>query len=28
VHIRVSNRFQVAFGPGHEQTEVTVEVPK
>jgi hypothetical protein len=28
VHIRVNNRFQVAFGPGHEQTEVTVEVPK
>jgi hypothetical protein len=28
VHVRVNNRFQVAFGPGHELTDVTVEVPK
>jgi hypothetical protein len=28
VVIKVNNRFQVAFGPGHEMTEVTVTVPK
>jgi hypothetical protein len=28
VQIRVVNRFQVAFGPGQEVTDVTVEVPK
>jgi hypothetical protein len=28
VVVRVVNRFQVAFGPGQEVTDVTVEVPK
>jgi hypothetical protein len=28
VQIRVVNRFQVAFGPGQEVTDVTVAVPK
>jgi hypothetical protein len=28
VQIRVVNRFQVAFGPGQEVTDLTVEVPK
>lgn len=28
VKVRVVNRFQVAFGPGQEVTDVTVEVPK
>ena len=28
VKVRVTNRFQVAFGPGHEQTELTVQVPE
>ena len=28
VQVRVVNRFQVAFGPGQEVTDVTVEVPK
>ena len=28
VTVRVTNRFQVAFGPGQEITDVTVPVPK
>jgi hypothetical protein len=28
VRVRVVNRFQVAFGPGQEITDLTVEVPK
>jgi hypothetical protein len=28
VYVRIINRFQVAFGPGQEVTDVTVEVPK
>ncbi|HKB03016.1 MAG TPA: hypothetical protein VKD90_12400 [Gemmataceae bacterium] len=28
VQVRVVNRFQVAFGPGQEVTDLTVEVPK
>jgi hypothetical protein len=28
VTIEVDNRYQVAFGPGHEMTKVTVTVPK
>ena len=28
VQVRVNNRFQVALGPGHEITDVTLEVPK
>ena len=28
VHVRVTNRFQVAFGPGQEVTDLIVEVPK
>jgi hypothetical protein len=28
VQVRVVNRFQVAFGPGQEITDVTVDVPK
>jgi hypothetical protein len=28
VKVRVTNRFQVAFGPGQEITDLTVEMPK
>jgi hypothetical protein len=28
VQVRVTNRFQVAFGPGQEITDVSVAVPK
>lgn len=28
VQVRVVNRYQVAFGPGQEVTDLTVEVPK
>lgn len=28
VKVQVDNRYQIALGPGHEMTEVTVTVPK
>jgi hypothetical protein len=28
VQVRIVNRFQVAFGPGQEVTDLTVEIPK
>jgi hypothetical protein len=28
VKVEVDNRYQIALGPGHEMTQVTVTVPK